>query len=108
MSAGAIFDRLHEKAFAKVAIAASWLPAGSAPGAEPTEVRVKYHHSTIVASDLGDVLDPRPSVEMERKKVGDKPTGSISIPAVGDFTLDRPVHGGDEYVVPMFLRPVPV
>lgn len=103
MSAGEIFDDLHDTVFDVLAVDATWTP----PNGSPAPVRLVYHESTSVISELGDVLDPRPSVELPRPVFGSKPRGTVDIPTVGIFNLDRPVDGGDEYVTRMYVQPVP-
>ncbi len=99
MSAGAAFDDLHQDVFDELAIDATW----AAPSASPVPIRAVFTQTTAVVTDMGDIIDPRPSVKLQREVVGDKPQGRVTIDGAV-YDLDRPVDGsGDEYVVHMHV-----
>lgn len=62
---------------------------------------------TVVVGDLGQMLDSRPSVMLDRSVVGEARKGFVRIGGKR-YQIDQPVPGGDDnYVVQRFVREVP-
>lgn len=96
----ALDARLADTVFARV--------GGSAlletPEGDTLLVRAIVDEETILRGELGDVIDPRPSVTLDRRVVGDRPRGRLTVgPRL--WVLDRPIDGGDRYEVRVYLTP---
>jgi hypothetical protein len=96
----ALDARLADTVYARLGAAGTLTP----PDGTPVAVQAIVDEETTLRGELGEVIDPRPSVTLDRRVVGDRPKGLLT---VGDrsWTLDRVIDGGDRYEVRVYLRP---
>lgn len=96
----ALDARIADTVFARIGAAGTYTTADD----ESVAVRAIVDEETLLQGELGSVIDPRPSVTLDRRIVGDAPRGVL---VVGDrrWRLDRPVDAGDRYEVRVYLRP---
>lgn len=67
---------------------------------------VIFDDDTVLVSDLGQIIDKRPSVTMDRSVVGDARKGFVRVLGLR-YQIDQPVPGGDDnFVVQRFVRKV--
>lgn len=81
---------------------AVWTP----PDAEPVHLRAIWRPQTVFRGEMGDITDPRPSVQLPVAVVGEKPAGQLQL--LGKtYRLGSPLDvGHDGQLVQVFVREV--
>lgn len=91
---------LDAACFDAFGVVADWQP----PEGVAVQVRVVMDERTHVVGQLGDTIDPRPSVRMRRSEVGDDPRGTLTINGTA-YVIGAPVdEDGDRTVVRHWLQ----
>lgn len=98
MSYAELAARATRDVFLHLGVAAVFAPLTGASIA----TRAILDRETLVQGELGQVLDPRPSVELMRADIGDARQGKLTIAGV-DWTLDRLIED-DGDVVRFFVK----